>query len=111
MARGDSAERLGTANLGAARLRVERLANDHDGIAQVRDVGTATVDVLVTGLVPSQVVPGRPSRTHRVGGIDRQGTKDIAAQAVEVRTRSPSPTPADGRHGLAGPFAVISRER
>ena len=77
----------------AQRAAVERLANDHDGIAQVRDVGTATVDVLVTGLVPSQVVPGRPSRTHRVGGIDATGQEGHSSPGGRGPTKEPEPDP------------------
>lgn len=72
---------------------VERLANDHDGVAQVRDVGTATVDVLVTGWCRRKSYQvDQAGRTELVEST-RQGKKEIAAQAVEIRTKEPEPDP------------------
>ena len=72
MARGDSAERLGTTKLSAARRGGATRQRSRWGRAgQRRRDGHRRRSR--HGLVPSQVVPGRPSRTHRVGGIDTTG--------------------------------------
>jgi hypothetical protein len=72
---------------------VERLANDHDGVAELRDVRSATVDVLVTGRWRREWHRvDQAGRTELVEST-RQGRKDIAAQAVEIRTKEPEPDP------------------
>ena len=66
---------------------VELLADDHGGVAKVRDAGGPTVDVLVGSwgrrLRYSVDVSGCTERVEAT----RQSNKVLAAEAVEVRTR------------------------
>ena len=66
---------------------VERLANDHDGVARVRDVGAAKVDVLVIRWLRHQRYRVDEAGSTEFAKSSRQRNKDIAAQAVEIRTK------------------------
>jgi len=77
----------------AQLAKVERFANDHGGVAEVRDIGAATVDVLVTGRWRRQWYRVDEAGRAELVESTRQGRKDVAAQAVEVRTREPEPDP------------------
>ncbi len=69
---------------------VERLADDHDGVAKVRDAGGPTVDVLVRSWGRRRRywvdVSGRTERVEATA----QSNKVLDAEGVEVRTREES---------------------
>jgi hypothetical protein len=71
----------------AQLVAVERLADEHDGVAQVRDLGGPTVDVLVQRWGRRQRYWVDQSGRTECAESTPQSNKDLAAEAVEVRTK------------------------
>ena len=68
---------------------VERLADDHGGVAKVRDAGGPTVDVLVRRWGRQRYWVDVSGHTERAAAT-RQSNKALEAEGVEVRTREES---------------------